>query len=1460
MSIIRRAVLVVVMVGASLMVPHVTAEAVATCQDSSPAGTYTIRICFTAPDSGSSVQGTVPVSATATVVSGTSPGVQRMVFTLDGQYLLTDYSTPYTFNLATTRFVDGTYSLGVHALLRDANATPDTLVSLTFANGITTPPVNTNTFTPPQGNPVAPGTTFTVAAAGDGAGGEASETAVTNMMAAMNPNLTLYLGDVYEKGTPTEFDNWYGLDQPGNTFYGRFRNVTLPTIGNHEYTAGQAPGYFDYWDNTPHYYSVDRHGWHIISLDTNSAFNQTAPGTAQYTWLASDLANNTQPCTLVFYHQPFMNIGDEGASAYLSAFWQLFGQHGVDLVINGHDHSYQRYVPVDGNGQPDPAGVTEIINGAGGHALGSFVSTDSRLAASAQAFGALKLGLNSAGASYQFVNTTGGVVDSGSTRCDTGAADTISPSTPGGLTASGTYKTRIDLGWTESTDNVGVTRYRIFRDGSLLDTVDAASSYADTTVTPGSTHTYQVRAMDDAGNVSAASDSASATTPTVAVLFHDGFESGDLTNWTIPTLNPPNAGLTVQSTDVFAGSYAARAFSPDGTHGAAAWKTLGQPESNLYYAARFKATSHNTSVNLMRMRTGSASSSPVATLGLTTTNKLTLRNDAGITPLTTTSSVAAAAGAWHTVQLHATVNGASSSTEVWLDGVKVTDLSLATVDLGANPVAKVELGDPGSTTTAKIFDIAFDEVAIDREFIGDLLAPTAPSGLTATAHSGLAVDLAWTPGTDDVAVSGYDVYRNGSLLTSIGAVTSFRDDSVSPASGYAYQLVARDSAGNASGFSNSATVQTGDIFADDFESGNLSRWTSVSGLTVGQALVDSGLWAARAASDGSAGASASATLDAGVTDLYYRLRFQKTSQGATSVNLARLRTSTNGAIATAFVSSVGRLGYRNDLTGISTTSTTPVTPGAWHELQFHVTVNGSSGHVELWLDGVKVTDQVDDLGSAAIRKLELGDPSTGKTFDYAFDNVLASPTFVTDTAAPTAPTNLTVTGVTASSVSLAWGPATDDVGVVSYRILRDGGSIGEVAADTTSFTDTTPPPNVNHTYTVRALDAAGHQSPASNSVVAVTTDSEVPTAPTNLTAHAVAGANEVDLAWSAASDNRGVSGYRVYRSGQTTPIATVGSTLSYADTTVGSATSYTYQVTALDEAGNESPKSADATVVSSDTVAPTAPSSPAATATADNAVTVTWAAASDAVGVTAYDVYQNGAATPVGSVSGSTLTFTDTGLVADTAYSYTVRARDAAANTGPASGSASTRTLIFTDGFETGNLSKWTSVQGLTVENVLPFSGSYSARATSTKNTAVYAVRQLPSTFSDITYDVRFYLNSGKSTNTDIIRLRTATGTPLLSLYYNDKKKLGYHVDTTNTDRVSTLTVPVGVWQEAKVRVVINGASSQVTVWFNDTQVAALTRTESLGSTPVGQVVAGETTTGRGFDFSLDEVRITRAP
>jgi hypothetical protein len=184
---------------------------------------------------------------------------------------------------------------------------------------------------------------------------------------------------------------------------------------------------------------------------------------------------------------------------------------------------------------------------------------------------------------------------------------------------------------------------------------------------------------------------------------------------------------------------------------------------------------------------------------------------------------------------------------------------------------------------------------------------------------------------------------------------------------------------------------------------------------------------------------------------------------------------------------------------------------------------------------------------------------------------------------------------------------------------------------------------------------------------------------------------------------------------------------------------------------------------------------------------------------------------------------------------------------------------VFADGFETGSLSRWTTSTGIAVQATEKFSGSYGALASLNKGTtAEFASRTLPGTYTDLYYDVRFKLLSGKSSNTNILRFRSATGGNILGLYYSGNKTLGYRNDVANTTTLSTTSIPVGVWQEAQVRVRISGATSRVDVWFNGNPVTALTKQDNLGSNPVGQVVAGESTSAGAYDFALDDVRVTR--
>ncbi len=1229
-----------------------TAAALSSCQTSGPAGgTYTATVCLTTPSDGATVSGPTTVTATVTR-SGTPtpPGAQRVVFYLDGVYQLTDYQSAYTWTLPSDRFVDGSHTLEVESLMRDGFTTARASINLTFQNGVTQPPVNTNHFTPTPGTAPAPGQPTVVAAVGDGAGGEQGETDVVNLIQSWNPNLFLYLGDVYEKGSMPEFYNWY---RP-STWYGGLRSITDPAVGNHEYSTPQATGYFDYWDNIAHYYSFNAGAWHIVSLDSTSQFGQTQPGSAQYNWLSTDLAFNRQPCTLVYYHHPVFNIGQEGYTSRFDAIWALMAQHGVDIVLNGHDHTYQRWQPLDAGGAVTANGITEFVAGTGGHSQGSFVTTDSRVAASATGFGALQLTLNQTGAGYSYVSSSRTVLDSGSIACRS-IKDTTPPAVPSGLTAVPASKSQIDLSWNPSSDNVGVTGYDVFRDDTLLTSLGPQTTYSDTSASAGTTYSYQVRAKDAAGNLSALTTPAAATTPTTGALFADGFESGDLSKWT--TVNR----LTVQQGQVFSGLWGAEA-SGNNTS-AYAWKDLPSPRNELYFQVHFKVLSQGAnSVYLARLRTGAGA--PLVTLFVSSTGKVGYRNE--VTGVANTSTSAATSGAWHTAQLHAVVNDTSSTVEVWLDGTRLDSISGAT-SLGTTGIGRVELG---NSVTNQVYDFAFDDVAYDAGPISDATPPSAPANLVASAKSGSEVDLAWSASSDDVGVVAYDVYRNGVKVDETnGSTTTYADKTVTPLTYYYYSVRARDAAGNASAPSNQTALTTPDVFADDFESGDLSHWSTVSGMVAQQDNVFAGAWGARATSAGAAAASSTAIFPQAVPSLETRVQFYIESQGPNSVTLVRFRTATAASLVSAFVSSTGKLGIRNDTTSPATTTTSTVTvaPGTWHLLQLHATVGDPSSRVDVLLDGSEIAalSGPTTLGTAPIGRLELGESATSRTYSVAFDNVVANTTFSGDTNPPSAPTGMTGTPVSGTRIDLSWTASTDDVGVTGYRVVRDGSPVADVSG--TTYSDTTGP-GETHTYEVRAYDAAGNVSDPSNSVTVSSSDTTAPTAPPDLNATA-ASATKVDLSWTASTDNVAVDHYQIIRGG--TKIAeTTGAGTTYSDTTVVDTTTYSYTVKAVDAAGNVSAPSPASTVTTPDGTPPTAPTNLAASASAPNRVQLSWGTSSDNVGVTGYRVYRDGA--KIADVTSRS--YTDQSTQQSTTYVYTVTAVDAAGNESAPSAARSVKT------------------------------------------------------------------------------------------------------------------------------------------------------------------------------------------
>jgi|tagenome__1003787_1003787.scaffolds.fasta_scaffold20988894_10 outer membrane protein assembly factor BamB len=269
--------------------------------------------------------------------------------------------------------------------------------------------------------------------------------------------------------------------------------------------------------------------------------------------------------------------------------------------------------------------------------------------------------------------------------------------------------------------------------------------------------------------------------------------------------------------------------------------------------------------------------------------------------------------------------------------------------------------------------------------------PSTPQNVAAAAAVADRVDVTWAASADNIGVTGYDVYRNGSLLQQLPVQMAFADTTVSAGTSYAYTIKARDAAGNTSPLSATATVTT-PVLGDDFETGNLSRWANVRGITVQSTDVFAGTWSARVAAAGAISA-ATARLPTQLTTAWVDARVKMISR-ATSAQLLTFRTAGNVKLGTVLVAASGQLAVRDDIHKVTYRSSVALTPGIWHRLAFETTVNGADGAVAVMLDGSPVTalSKAVDLGTAPIARFTLGQTTTAATFTADVDNLTVTPT------------------------------------------------------------------------------------------------------------------------------------------------------------------------------------------------------------------------------------------------------------------------------------------------------------------------------------------------------------------------------------------------------------------------------------------------------------------------------------
>src|SRR4051794_22917108 len=303
-----------------------------------------------------------------------------------------------------------------------------------------------------------------IAAAGDiacdpassdfnGGAGDAThcrQRATSDLLASGNYAQVLPLGDTqYENGDLTKFQASY------DPSWGRLRSITRPVVGNHEHLTAAAGGYFDYFngagnpsgpagDRAKGYYSYDvslpsGSRWHIVALNSECGASSAGTvgqagacdaGSAQERWLRANLAANPTPCTLAYWHHPLFSSGGIGNNPVMQQIWTDLYDAGADVVLNGHDHNYERFAPQKPDGSANTSyGIREFIVGTGGKSLLAMgvVKANSEVRQNS-IYGVMDLALHDNGYDWSFRPEPGqAYTDTGSGTCH--ASPPVTPPT-----------------------------------------------------------------------------------------------------------------------------------------------------------------------------------------------------------------------------------------------------------------------------------------------------------------------------------------------------------------------------------------------------------------------------------------------------------------------------------------------------------------------------------------------------------------------------------------------------------------------------------------------------------------------------------------------------------------------------------------------------------------------------------------------------------------------------------------------------------------------------------------------------------------------------------------------------------------------------------------------------------------------------------------------------------------------
>ncbi len=266
--------------------------------------------------------------------------------------------------------------------------------------------------------PSPPPGALTVTAAGDicQVATPASCDPTAHLIRRVHPDVALTLGDnQYTEGTLAQYRASY------DHTWGAFKDITQPVAGNHDWKTPNAQGYLDYFGRNTYWTSFMVGHWRLYALDgTCSANGGCDVGDPQYTWLEQKLADRSDRCILAYWHQPRFSSGTtHGSDGDVGPLWDLLYGAGADLILNGHEHNYERFAPQDPAGGAAADGIVEIVAGTGGTGEGSYPFGDpiTNSEVRRNGLGVVELSLWARGWVERFLRPSMTVVDQASGTC-----------------------------------------------------------------------------------------------------------------------------------------------------------------------------------------------------------------------------------------------------------------------------------------------------------------------------------------------------------------------------------------------------------------------------------------------------------------------------------------------------------------------------------------------------------------------------------------------------------------------------------------------------------------------------------------------------------------------------------------------------------------------------------------------------------------------------------------------------------------------------------------------------------------------------------------------------------------------------------------------------------------------------------------------------------------------------------